>query len=473
MIEFPLPSFAPTFGGVAALYLLYYVHWELTVGASRRRMIREHGCQKPVPLPDWDPIFGLGNIVTILRWSKARQLLANGRKRFEALPTTTFATNSLGSKFLFTIEPENLKHIQSVQFKNFAMPDRRKKAFVELLGHGIFNTDGAAWQHSRDMLRPNFVRSQVGDLDTYEQHVDHLIAALPRDGATEVDLQPLFFKLTMDSATELLFGESTNTLVPKHVSPGALEFARAFQESQDRALDHARFGFLSTIVPDAKYKRNVQFIHAFLDSLVERAAARHAAGKTQASPERYVFADELLTRTSDRAQIRGELLNILLAGRDTTASLLSNVWFELAKRPDIFTKLRAEIDELLPGGMAPTYEQIKSAKYLRALLNESLRLYPVVPGNARQALVDTVLPKGGGRDGQAPMFVAKGNIVGWSLYTMHRREALYGADSTEFRPERWLGENGLRVGWEYLPFNGGPRICLGRMHSVSPNVVAG
>ena len=105
-----------------------------------------------------------------------------------------------------------------------------------------------------------------------------------------------------------------------------------------------------------------------------------------------------------------------------------------------------------------------------------LRLYPVVPGNSRTAIVDTVLPVGGGEDGKSPMFIPKGQIVQWSLFTMHRRKDLYGEDAEEFKPERW---EKLRPGWvrslplrnnaqdtdglqEYLPFNGGPRICIGR-----------
>ena len=99
---------------------------------------------------------------------------------------------------------------------------------------------------------------------------------------------------------------------------------------------------------------------------------------------RYIFLHELVSQTSDKIKIRSELLNILLAGRDTTASLLSNVWFELSKRPDVWSRLHREVIDSLPDGGFPTFETLKDMKYLRAVLNESLRLYPVVPENSRQ-----------------------------------------------------------------------------------------
>ena len=192
-----------------------------------------------------------------------------------------------------------------------------------------------------------------------------------------------------------------------------------------------------------------------MDNFVDKAFSRRGEEKS-----RYIFADELVTKTNDKYQVRSELLNILLAGRDTTASLLSNAWWTLARRPDIFQKLQEEIAHL--NGEAPDYQQIKDMKYLRAFFNESLRLHPVVPLNSRQALVDTTIPLGGGPDGRSPVFIPKGGVVAWSVYAMHRRKDYYGEDADEFKPERWLGEKGLRPGWEYLPFNGGPRICLGR-----------
>lgn len=80
-----------------------------------------------------------------------------------------------------------------------------------------------------------------------------------------------------------------------------------------------------------------------------------------------------------------------------------------------------------------------------------------------------MLPTGGGSDGTAPVYVKKGAAVGYAVYAMHRRKELYGSDAEVFRPERWdpnvNNEVDLKnIGWGYLPFNGGPRVCIGRKH---------
>jgi cytochrome P450 len=108
----------------------------------------------------------------------------------------------------------------------------------------------------------------------------------------------------------------------------------------------------------------------------------------------------------------------LLAGRDTTASLLTNLWFVLAKRPDVWARLQADVAQL--GGEKPTFEQLRDLKYLRALMNESLRIHPVVPLNSRQATEDTTLPLGGGPDGLAPLFMPKGSIVACKSHSPDR-----------------------------------------------------
>lgn len=100
--------------------------------------------------------------------------------------------------------------------------------------------------------------------------------------------------------------------------------------------------------------------------------------------------------------------------------------------------------------------------YLGLIIKEVLRLYPSVPVNSRAAKRTTTLPTGGGPDCRSPVLVREGEAVGYCVYAMHRRKDIYGDDALRFRPERWEGDGLRDVGWAYLPFNGGPRLCLGQ-----------
>lgn len=200
----------------------------------------------------------------------------------------------------------------------------------------------------------------------------------------------------------------------------------------------------------------------FTDKVIDEELASKASQSTKTEEHRYIFLDELITVTSSRPTIRAELLNILLAGRDTTAALLSNLVWELPRHPAMLARLRLEITEIVGDDEEiPTYEQLKSMKYLRAIVNESQRLYPIVPTNSREAIRDTILPHGSGPDGTSPILIPKGSYVAYHTYSTHRRPDIFGADADTFNPDRWL-KPGFRPGWAYLPFSGGPRVCIGQ-----------
>lgn len=115
------------------------------------------------------------------------------------------------------------------------------------------------------------------------------------------------------------------------------------------------------------------------------------------------------------------------------------------------------------GSEPPTFDGLKSLVFLGYFIKECLRMYPPIPLNQRMAKNDTVLPMGGGTDGTSPIFIAKGQMVVYQVYSMHRREDLWGADAGAFRPERWETS---RATFEYLPFNTGPRICPGQQFAI-------
>lgn len=263
----------------------------------------------------------------------------------------------------------------SLKFRDFELPHLRLIRFGPFLGAGIFVVNGAHWEHSRAMLRPSFTRAQVADLDIFERHVSEVIDAIPKDGSM-VDLQQLFFDLTLDTSTEFLFGESANTLVDRMAGKtGDDNFSDSFTNCMQWIGDRIRLGYFVGRQGD-KYRRSHKFVHDFADRYVQQALEHHRAVQSGAIPDetekadgRYVFLWELAKQTQDPVVLRSEALNILLAGRDTTASLLSCLWHILSRRPDVWTKLLAEVDQLEE--RRPTFEEMKSMKYLRFCLNES------------------------------------------------------------------------------------------------------
>ena len=328
------------------------------------------------------------------------------------------------------------------------------------------------------MLRPQFSREQVSHLELEEKHVQSMFLHLNTDalGWTQaLDLGPMFFCLTMDSATEFLFGESLQSQLSSVTVeiPGSEKQATRWEgiaASFDRATAvlgvRTRLDTLFWLYNPNSFREDCRQIHKFADHCIEKALARKLAGARK-SKARYIFLEELLDATGDLAEVRSQLLNILLAGRDTTAGLLGWTLWCLARHPHVFTKLRAAIIENFGDGedeSAITFAGLKSCSYLQHVLSETLRLYPSVPLNTRQANRDTTLPRGGGFDGSAPIYVKKNQAIAYSTYVMHRREDFWGEDADQFIPDRW---NGRRSGWEFLPFNGGPRVCLGQQFALT------
>jgi cytochrome P450 len=357
-------------------FLAYVLYTRITLYLARKRMMKEYGCEPCPHVYNTDNIIGLNVIRETVNNANNRCALRGARDRFINQKTNTFHTRTTRAPMIATIEPENIKTILSLKFNDYGFGNR-SEAFTPLLGDGIFNNDGEKWSRSRHLLRPNFVREQVADLESLERHFQIFLKHIPRDGRV-VDLQPLFFKLTIDTATEFLFNHSTNSLrsigEESENNDDAI-FARAFNYAQSDILTRFRWAFLDFLRPNKEGKEAIRICHEYVEKFVDEAIRwrrERETEKPQAETEdddtRYVFIRELAKQTDDKVRIRSELINILLAGRDTTASLLSNTFFELAKRPDVWAKLKAEVNML--EGKLPSYQQLKNMKYLKWCFNE-------------------------------------------------------------------------------------------------------
>ena len=336
------------------------------------------------------------------------------------------------------------------------------------MGSGIFTQDGAAWKHSRAVLRPQFASNRYQNFEEIKKCVEGLISNIPADGI--VDLQPLFFRLTFDTTTFLLFGETLSSLQSSEIAGQESEFAKAFNLGQEYLSHRGRLGELYWLANTPEFRRACKTSHRFVDQAIQRALdaadAPQPKNPIQEMKKQYVFINALIQETRDKKELRDQCLNVLLAGRDTTACCLTWTLRLLARHPQVLDKLRTEIESITGLGEdapQPTREHLREMRYLDLVLKEVLRLYPSVPINSRAALKTTTLPVGGGPDGQSPILIRKGEAVGYCVYAMHRRTDIFGKDTGGFRPERWEDGKLLRdAGYGYLPFNGGPRVCLGQ-----------
>ncbi|KAH8898479.1 cytochrome P450 [Thozetella sp. PMI_491] len=449
------------------LYLGVVVLWtsRILFATIRRRRARkslsnQYHCQTiRSKYPHWDRFLGIDLFCRNAAAVYQRRFLQSVTQRHDELGHT-YELNMLGTRGIMTRDHRIIQTILSTRFKDYSLDDERKKALRPLLGNGIFSTDGPAWAHSRAILRPHFNRAHLVDLSMLERHVSCLVDRIP-DGC-ETDLQELLLCFTMDVATSFLLGESTDSLgLDQNKQRGELQgFVRSVQHAQDRMAIHLALGRWALLKPDPQFRHHTQVVQDFVDGFVQKALLDHQADTKWEQPA--VLLRSLVQDVQDPIQIRDELINILIAGRDTTASLIGNVFFLLARHPQVWQKLREEIK--LFDSLPPKFEEISQCRHIRYTINEALRLFPPVPVNSRVANSDTVIPYGGGPDGKSPVLVPEGMPVIYNVYGLHRREDIFGPDFEEFRPSRW---ESLRLGWEFLPFSGGPRTCIGQQFAIT------
>lgn len=438
--------------------------------------------------------FGIPSTIQSIKALRANRLNKRIFGIFTLYPKgKTIRTQVLGDFVISTANPENVKAILSTQFKDFSL-GLRHSIFFDLFGDGIFTLDGHRWQTSRAMLRPQFTREQISHVHTIETHIQHLIRIYKENqkaidtgsanvdilgvsgpkgrNGEYVDIQPLFLKLTLDTSTKFLFGESVDLLNGgnKRVTT-SVEFGDAFNRAQELIKTKSMARMVHWFIGGDEYEKQCKICKDFAMSYVNLALQRTAEkSPSSEKPDSYIFLDELAKEMRYPTVLRDQAINILVAGRDTTASLLSWVFLMLARHKEIFHKLRDSIIQDFGDGSdisIITFESLKSSKYLRHVIDETLRLYPTVPSNSRVATKDTTLPRGGGKNGDKPIFVTKGTTCAYSVYTMHRNPDTWGPDADKFRPERWETPNSGVHSWDYLPFNGGPRICLGQQFALT------
>lgn len=452
-------------------WVLYRLYQSYDYNRRYQALAQQHGCAEPPEDPIRLPL-GIDHLWKILMYGGEDILEDIVIPRFETLGST-WTEKVMGTRTIHTADPRNFQTILGTDWKTFEVGPSRP-GFGPFLTRGVLCVDGAAWRHARDIMKPSFARTQLNDFESTERHVQNLFRTLPAESADgwtgELDILKLFANMTMDSVTEFFFGRAVGAQQRKidviegkkmsSVRNPDQEFIEAFELSAEYTMQRALLQELYPVKDGFAFRRSVAHVHKYVDDIVKKAIDRVNSGSAEKS-DRYVFLEEIVASTQDETELRDGTLTLLTAGRDTIAGMLGWTIFFLARHPEVYQRLRVAVMERfgVDGPETMDYPALRSVTYLQWVLNESLRLEGVVSMTNRLCMRDTILPAGGGPDGNSPMVILKGEKLFLYFYASHRNEAHWGADVKEFKPERWADR---RMGWDYIPFGGGPRVCIGR-----------
>lgn len=473
---------------VLLLLTAWIVYGKVKNWLAERRLKKwgeENGCADPPEVPNKLP-GGIERLWFLVTGMKGLDFLEDIiRFRYREMGCYTYKVNSLLGTMISTADPENIQAILATKFTDWDLGPMRKDMFSELLGNGIFTAEREEWVHYRHQLKPQFTRDQVSDLDSADRHLGLLFKSLPEEdekGWVEpTDLLPFLYRFTLDVSTEFLFGQSVNSQSATLHSQDSgntctsemqtnIEFASAMNYTQEFISWKMRLSKFAIFMNAKKFKAACKTVKDFADRFVEIALDPNFKAPVHKEGEKgkYVLLHELTKEIRDPVELRDQVLQILLAGRDTTSAALGWSIALLARHPETFAHLRAKVIEHFGTEANPTAEltfsSLKACKELTHVLYETLRLYPLIPLNGRTAMKDTILPTGGGEDRKHPIVIPKGMQVGYPSYVLHRRKDLWGEDAEVFRPSRWEGR---KLGWEFIGFSAGPRVCLGQQYALN------
>ncbi|CAI9769570.1 unnamed protein product [Fraxinus pennsylvanica] len=377
-----------------------------------------------------------------------------------------------------TCDPKNLEHILKTRFDNYPKGPTWQAVFHDLLGQGIFNSDGETWLVQRKTAALEFttrtLRQAMG------RWVNHAIKnrfcrilETAQLEAKPVDLQDLLLRLTFDNICGLAFGKDPETLALEMPDNS---FASAFDRATEASLQ--RFIFPEVIWKLKKWLRlgmevslsqSLVHVDEYLSDIIKTRKLELMHKQKDANAH-----DDLLSRFMKKKEsysdkfLQHVALNFILAGRDTSSVALTWFFWLVMQNPRVEEKIIFEICTVLSETRGINmdswvdeplvYEEVDRLVYLKAALSETLRLYPSVPEDSKHVVADDTLPDG--------TFVPTGSSVTYSIYSAGRMKSTWGEDCLEFKPERWLSPDGKKFtmhdSYKFVSFNAGPRICLGK-----------
>jgi cytochrome P450 len=383
-----------------------------------------------------------------------RSLFFPPDNQFETMPRIAYEKPVWDFKSMFgggfiVSDPAGVKRVLVDNVANYPKAEMERHVLGGMLGEGLLVSDGEKWKSHRRLMAPSFdFRSIVGYSSLMVASAEERAAewAAKGEGAT-VDIAHEMTTLTLKVISQTMFSADGGQL-------GEL----VDHSLRNVVMDFGVLDMLPLIGPprlERKLKRTRESFAPMDATMQKLINAREAAPRESPRDllDRLVAAHDSDTGVRLTAEeVRDEVVIIFLAGHDTTALALTYTFYLLSQHPAVEAKLHDELARVL-GGRTPVHEDLVKLPYTKMVIEESMRLYPPAPGlSNRVALAD---------DEVAGVKIPKGANIGIIPWLIHRHRTLW-EEPERFDPERFSPERSQgRHRFAYLPFGGGPRVCIG------------
>jgi cytochrome P450 len=384
---------------------------------------------------------------------------------FESLPLAAYEQGvwrqpSLISRAWLVNDPAGIKRVLIDNVANYPKMPMEQRAFRALFGEGLLSADGQTWRRHRRIMAPSFdPRSVAGYAEAMIDASTAFAGEWERleDGA-QIDVSADMTRLTLEIISRTMFSADAGEMTA--VTGLALE------QGLDQVFTFNLLDLLPVIGPKrmSARERLLQQLFAPMDQPLKRLIESRRAnpGKLDLLGRLVASLDEETGAGLSTEEVRNEVLTIFVAGHETTAAAMTFVWYALSQQPKWEERLHAELAEVL-GGRTPTNADLPNLKLTRRIVEETMRLYPPAPGLSARVAVEA--------DEVAGTRIPAGGMVLLSSWILHRHRSLW-EDPNRFDPDRFLAERSVgRPRFAYLPFGGGPRVCIGQMLAMNEAVL--
>ncbi|KAJ8903259.1 hypothetical protein NDN08_004368 [Rhodosorus marinus] len=410
-------------------------------------------------------------------------------------------------KFYVVSDPVVAKHIlrrKSLLYDKGMLAD----ILEGIMGKGLIPADFETWKKRRRAIVPGFHEAFLNRMirtfsDCTTRMKSRINGEIDRGkGGVVLDLEAEYCSLALDIIGIAVFNYDFNSVTS--MNPIIKAVYRMLQEAEWRSkflIPIWNVEPLNWVVPRLRaFREDQKLLNDTLDGLIEQAVSSKSSEDLEQlvqrdydnvnDPSLLRYLVDLRGEEATCTQLRDDLMTMLIAGHETTASLLTWATYLILQRPDLLERVREEVDEVLGDSDAPTWAQLKQLELVPRILAEALRLYPQPPLLIRRALAEDTWPQGGG---SGRVSVKRGSDIFISVWNLHRSPDLW-ENPLEFDPDRWtrpysnpavkgwsgldparangLFPNEVAADFAFLPFGGGSRKCVGDQFAMLESIVA-